>query len=558
MRRRRSLIGFIFVVVLFGSGIVMSAEPPHNVKKSTKQAKDSNKVFIAVTDKINLMAKEVDYLDDQYEKSNAKWQKYKTKMVLLEEITRTILADAKKGDTKSLNDLGKVKAGLEKVHRAMPAKLPSGPAGPGRFGAYYTQLKYTLEWDRPQRVGPLADVVVRFDDAGYKLVFWRGTNYVPCRVTENQIWYTDSSVRRRGGIGTRGNCEPMSDKQNRYCRVRILESNDARAVVHWRYSPVDINYHLCFVDEVTNWGDWVDEFYTIYPDGIGIRKVTLHTSAPQAWAQWQESIVVNQPHTKPEDNIELAAVTAANLKGQYRRYTWTQMGAPEFTDQPENVCIQMINLKAAHKPFSIVDPQGAAIEPYRGRASASLFTAWDHWPVSQDKSSTRVVTTFDKPSSTSLCHVRWRHYARQGQSDTKIMMQGITEKDVTQLVPLAKSWLHPPTLNLKSRLVGAAFTSHGYDQTQRAYVLSCKKAGKPSQLRFTLAADADSPVVNPAFVITNWGTSDVSLKVDGREKTQGKDFRFGHRRNPESSDLIVWVKKETQEPVVFTFTPKDV
>ena len=558
MRRTNSLLGFIFVVVLVASGIAMSAEPTNNANKSTGQAKDYSEVFAAVTDKINVMAEEVDYLDDQYEKTEAKWQKYKTNISILEQITRAILADAKKGDTKSLNDLGKVKAGLEKIHRTMPAKFPSGAAGPGRFGAYYTQLKYTLAWDRPQRVGHLADVVVRFDDSGYKFVFWRGTNYVPCWVTENQIWYTDASVRRRGGSGTKGNCEPMSDKQNRYCRVRVLESNNARVVVHWRYSPVDIDYHLCFVDGVTNWGDWVDEFYTIYPDGIGIRKAILHTSAPQAWAQWQEAIVVNQPHTKPEDNIELTAVTAANLKGQYRQYRWTEIGAPEFTDQPEGVCIQMVNLKAAHKPFLIVDPQGAAIEPYRGRASASWFTAWDHWPVSQDKSSTRVVTTFDKPSSTSLSHMLWRHYARQGQSDTKIMMQGLTEKDVTQLVPLAKSWLHPPKLNLKNRLPGTAFINHGYDKTQRAYVLSCKKRGKPSKLQFTLAADADSPVVNPAFVIKNWGQDPPALKINGENIKRGKSFRFGHRHTLEGSDLIVWLKKETLEPVVFTFTHKDV
>ena len=53
-------------------------------------------------------------------------------------------------------------------------KLPSGPDGPGRFGAYYTRLKYCDEWDALWRVGPDPDVVVRFDNAAARVVFWRG------------------------------------------------------------------------------------------------------------------------------------------------------------------------------------------------------------------------------------------------------------------------------------------------------------------------------------------------------------------------------------------------
>ena len=67
--------------------------------------------------------------------------------------------------------------------------LPSGPQGPGKFGAYYTQLAYYPEWDAPWRVGSHADVLVRFDNGGHKFIFWRGTNYIPHWVTDNNIWY---------------------------------------------------------------------------------------------------------------------------------------------------------------------------------------------------------------------------------------------------------------------------------------------------------------------------------------------------------------------------------
>jgi hypothetical protein len=161
-------------------------------------------------------------------------------------------------------------------------QLPSGPRGPGGFGAYYTTLKYAEAWDEPWRIGPDADVVVQFDNGGHKFVFWRGTSYIPCWVTDTDIWYTNEFVERRGkdSPNTKGCCEPMSDKQCRYSHVRIIENTDARCVIHWRYAPVDVGYNHPFIDPETGWSDWVDEYYTIYPDAIGVRKVTAHTSQP--------------------------------------------------------------------------------------------------------------------------------------------------------------------------------------------------------------------------------------------------------------------------------------
>ena len=64
-----------------------------------------------------------------------------------------------------------------------------------------------------------------------------------------------------------------------------------------------------------------------------------------------------------------------------------------------------------------------------------------------------------------------------------------------------------------------------------------------------LDASDDSPVVNPAFVIKNWGREDAALRVNGKTIKRGKDFRFGHRHRLEGSDLIVWVKKSSIKPV---------
>jgi hypothetical protein len=64
-----------------------------------------------------------------------------------------------------------------------------------------------------------------------------------------------------------------------------------------------------------------------------------------------------------------------------------------------------------------------------------------------------------------------------------------------------------------------------------------------------LAGSSDSPVFNPAFVIQGWGEKEAILKIDGAEVPRGRDFRYGHRRTLESTDLIVWIKTVSEKPV---------
>jgi len=155
-------------------------------------------------------------------------------------------------------------------------KLPDIPTEKPDFGAFYTKLKYDDNWDALWRDDQYPDIVVTFPEKNYSMVFWKGTNYNMNLVTENGKWIADQSVECWGENGAQGCCEHMSDKQNRYSHVRIIENNEARVVVHCRYALTDIAYQIANVDPVTNWGDWVDEYYTIYPDGIAVRHFLIH------------------------------------------------------------------------------------------------------------------------------------------------------------------------------------------------------------------------------------------------------------------------------------------
>ncbi|HUT30485.1 MAG TPA: LamG-like jellyroll fold domain-containing protein [Sedimentisphaerales bacterium] len=431
-------------------------------------------------------------------------------------------------------------------------RLPSGPKGVGRFGAYYETLKYEPGWDSLWKIADDADVVVRFDEFDHRFVFWRGTSYIPCWATYDGAWYTNEFFERNAHLGDCSSmCEPMSDKQCRYSHVRVIESTDARVVVHWRYSPADLDYLQPYRDKMTGWGDWVDEYYTIYPDSVGVRKATIHTGSPLShWIEYQEGIVVNQPGTIPEDNINFDAITFANLKGESKTYSW-ENGDPDLKNPPEKPCIQVINFKNRYKPFTVVDPDGVRTKVYGGHAKNSHFNWWNHWPVAQEKSDTTVAESAVKPSHSSLTHIEWKQYTQEGLSRTWIMLHGMTNKPAAELAPLANSWLSAPWMRLKS----GACRAKGYDQTQRAYVLACEKVGRPSKVELTLDAREGSPVINPAFVIEDWGGAGVSLKVNGKKIDRGPNFRFGHHRTQQSSNLIVWFRAESTKPVVVSLSP---
>ena len=423
--------------------------------------------------------------------------------------------------------------------------LPSSHSGAVPFGAYSTRLQYTPDWDKQWPVSEVADVVVRFGKEEPRFVFWRGTSYIPCWATYDGGWFTNGFFERRGGTvsGTVSMVEPMSDKQTRYSNVRIIENNDARVIVHWRYAPTDLEYAMAFLDEETNWGDWADEYYILYPDAVGTRTATLFTSAKDEWIEYHESIVVNQPGNYPENSLSNDAVTILNLEGDSRTYTWTEQGAPEFTDLPDNFCIQKINLKSDYKPFTVVTPENSKVSPYEGSAPGSRFNFRDHWPVSHVKSHTRVAESADRPSHTSLSHIKWDHHSETDQSLTWIMMHGMVDSDDDHLVKLAASWIRPAEL----RILAGNYRSEGYDQSQRAYVLTAGAVA--GDVDFELMADRNSPVVNPAFLIKNWGASDVGIKINDQVVEQGDSFRAGHITHKNGIDLIVWTELTSVNPV---------
>ena len=264
-----------------------------------------------------------------------------------------------------------------------------------------------------------------------------------------------------------------------------------------------------------------------------------------------------------------AAIMAARFSGRVRKRSLRRLAAMDADTKNKEILflkdkvyqlemqvsiLQKRIQKRQNKPFIIFVP-GTDINNmwYEAETREEMvhFPFWNHWPVAQVPNEGRNAVGPDRPSHSSLASQRAPHVRGEGVSQIIVSLYGMTENPVSKLVPLAQSWIYPAQLSVTS----SGFTDSGYDKYQRAYMLDSQNAGRPSALKFNLAASENQPIVNPAFVIKNWGEASAELTINDKKISRGKEFRFGHRHTLESSDLIVWVKAESTMPVQITLSP---
>jgi hypothetical protein len=422
-----------------------------------------------------------------------------------------------------------------------PRDLPANPAGkPAKsFGAEYTNLSFHAGFDNMWRVSDHPDIEVKFDKSPTKVVFWKGLRYAPALVTENGKWSGDQSAECNETWGERavgvpddhpesvGCAEHMSDAQARHSHVRIIESTPARTVIHWRYAEIDVRYTLTHDDD--GWGAWADEYYTIYPDGVVIRHVARGVGG------WQETIFYNAPGNKPEDNVNLAAYTLVNAAGEEQTYKWGESNIypriPGSLRLQDETFVSMVNFKAQYRPFYIyAGGSGVRTFSVEVRPKFSAFPWWNHYPVSQAVSDGRSAERVDRMTHSSLV---WGHPTKG------CLMIGLTDQPAPSLVPLALSWDRPAEMINPQ---GCAL--QGYVQNERAYQLMADQ----SDLAFDLEGAAERPVVNPCFVVRNWGHRGQAEVLVGGKKP--KDVRQGTVLDTDGNHcMVVWIEMEVTEPV---------
>jgi len=390
-----------------------------------------------------------------------------------------------------------------------------------KFGATCRTLKFHELWDNLWRPSAFRDITVSFDEVAGKVVFWQGTGFGSGWVTENNKWMSDQSWEIGGPHGC---AEHMADKRGRFNHIRLIENTDARVVVHWRYVAIDVGYVF------PHTAVWADEYYTIYPDGTGVRCVDGHDGG------WQDTQFLSQPGTTCLDNINLTAMSVANLQGESMDLTWK---LPNIVppNPIKDACIKRINFKSLWKVFTVYQ-LGVRMNTW-GTGEQSKHTPdpfagpWNHWPVGLNPSDGRYAVSDDRVT----------HAALGGARGTgELILYGFTQKPVAKLAAIARSWNKAPAI-----VAVKGCESNGYDRSQRAYKLTATA----KSFSFTLQGSADSPVVNPCFVISNWNTGAVcNIKVNGKELKPGKAFRQGIVHDTEGKPvMIIYLKLESSAAV---------
>ncbi len=420
--------------------------------------------------------------------------------------------------------------------------LPAGPVKVDGFGAFYTKLECSPEWDGLWRVGKYADIVVAFDDKPCRFVFWRGTNYLPSLVSEPGpagIWMSDQSPENY----TDECFEHMSDKICRFSHVRLIENTDARVVVHWRNTSVSISYDWMEVDE-NGWGLWTDEYWTIYPDATAVR-YQVSRRLKDLPAQTQQNELMSQPGTRPEDNVPYDSVTLSNLDGDTE--TWNYSVGPTFLNSPPiegNKNLVYTNINAEYKHFNIGEvgswwKRYSQWESMRMAYGHSKYNAWNHYPFGLLPSDGTVATGKDRVTSSCLGTLYGlEHLLEDGRTEL-YNIYGMTDLPATELKTLNRSWNQPAAMR---SLKGG--TSDGYDKRQRAYPITRQM----DTIVFNLDASKDNPVLNPCFVIKQWG-SDSAARVEIDQKNQtGKHVRQGIIRDTDGTRTrVIWLEQTTTQ-----------
>ena len=421
-----------------------------------------------------------------------------------------------------------------------PRKLPTIEKHPGRFGAFYTKLKYYPGWDNLWPVADDPDIVVCFDRSPVKLVFWRGIRYGASWVSENENWMTDQSVEAwEDSSDDREGCfEHMQDRHCRFSHVRIIENNDARVVVHWRYAPVSAYDHTWRPDPKTGWECWIDEYYYIYPDGSAIRKVSWKKGTLGFPRQFQESLALLHPGQKVSDLLEKDYAYVADYTGRIGKESFVENpNIPPYGPFDWNIShaysIQQFNFKSENKPFICFEPENQMWIRHEGLDSYDKADGCNHFPVGQARCDGRTTRTSDKPSHCTSFPISEPVIHENSDREYWNGLYGMNQMTMNDLIKFGKSWAYPPDLII----LDADINSNGYDKSERCYQLE-NLTGRSKPIVFNLGGNKESVIINPAIYVKNWNSDGAKVLVDGQEL---KDCRIGINHELEGTDLVAFL-----------------
>lgn len=167
--------------------------------------------------------------------------------------------------------------------------------------AYYTKINKGEDWEVFSRTTEHVDIVVNLNNG--KLVFWRGTSYLPYWETLQGSWPVNEVIERSGD-----GSEKMPDKVNMFSSVKIISSTPEQVKIHWRYLPsFEAGNPKRGVDPLK----FVDEYFTISSDGNVLREIKTGT---KKYDDWSDPVnMITERFSLSAEGIKDILTTSASL-----------------------------------------------------------------------------------------------------------------------------------------------------------------------------------------------------------------------------------------------------
>lgn len=407
--------------------------------------------------------------------------------------------------------------------------------------------------------------VVSFDpafcpasDGGRQFVFWSEANYVPVWRMSNELLYCYEFCETWTGEGN-GCFEPMSDRLLSNASVSVVEDNDVRKVVKYHYELINPDYKSPYPG---NERPEVNEYYTLYPDGVGVRRIE-YVQKPAGEGKYNyhelaEPMVISGSSSVPKDHCKSPAMTVSNLSGKRyglhpeKPYDEVNSNVRRWPEQ-----IYSAHLNGAPDVFCVFShtPERPEVSPL---PISNDFNWHDtgyqmcHWPVSKivydgafngdyDKS---IAVWESQVSHSSLIGIEatgdtsWNSSYLLNEKGEKYrvycMLMGIVPSGQSdEIDAYTRGWLY---LGNPVKLEGVDFDASTTGYSKRETVLKAKKGIKQCVFTFNAAGT----VKNPVFRIDDWeGDSNVGVSLSGESLEKGKGFISAKV----DGSLVVWINR---------------
>jgi len=424
------------------------------------------------------------------------------------------------------------------------------------------------------------EIVVNFAKLeGSKLTF---NLYEPFKIhTDTGVVYTNGSPEIfLGDFAEQNKYNAGNDSKKEYSRIWIESQSEARIVIRHRAALVNNGGEIAFSQKprISPYGPgaWIDEWYTIHPDGTHTRRIKMYTQEEnlkdpylsfgkggfrfENMALWRGA---PKPGISVADDINEDALTLISMNGKSSKVNFSKplvfmQSSPgdivKAFGPNRHTNIQVINTVSKFKPYRIgrepkKDPKG-----FNGMNVLSLPFQPTHAQKNRLPAYPRGATRQSGYSVAFLGNMSYSDFWKKDRfSINEIWLNGYTGSQTPEkeLPLIAKSWLNAPSLSTRGS-IGVKVL--GYHMGERAYIIENDSSKSRNNIALRFAASSKSPIYNPMLLINKWGDKPVSAFLNNKGLTKGVDYTYGYYKEIRLDGgrrlhnvLAIWVKTKSEK-----------